>query len=203
MPSAVGFDLDMTLVDSSDGIVATVQQVVAELGGTATREQLWPSMGMPLEHVLGQVLAPDDVPAAAARYRELYPTTGVPRTVLLPGAAEALAAVRAGGDRVVVVSAKHPPAVHLVLAQVGVEADGVVGGLFGAAKAEAIRAEGVRVYLGDHPGDMTGALAAGAVAVGVLTGPHDGAALRAAGVDVVLGSVADLPAWLAGEARSA
>ncbi|GMA86388.1 hypothetical protein GCM10025868_16380 [Angustibacter aerolatus] len=127
----------------------------------------------------------------------------MPRTVLLPGAAEALAAVRAGGDRVVVVSAKHPPAVHLVLAQVGVEADGVVGGLFGAAKAEAIRAEGVRVYLGDHPGDMTGALAAGAVAVGVLTGPHDAAALRAAGADVVLGSVADLPAWLAGEARSA
>src|SRR5581483_10806266 len=38
--------------------------------------------------------------------------------------------------------------------------------------------------------------AAGVFAVGVTSGADDAAALRAAGADVVLGSVAELPTWL-------
>ncbi len=196
VPLAVGFDLDMTLVDSSDGIVATVQAALAERGVQVTREDVWPSMGIPLDQILAPHLPTDQVPAAVARYRELYPVTGVPSTRLLPGAVEAFAAVRALHGQVVVVSAKSEGAVHLVLERVGLTPDVVVGDLFGVEKAGALRAHGVSVYVGDHTGDVVGALSAGATPVGVTTGPVTATDLRAAGAAVVLQTLLDLPVWL-------
>ncbi|WP_234377176.1 phosphonatase-like hydrolase [Streptomyces sp. TP-A0356] len=62
-------------------------------------------------------------------------------------------------------------------------------------------AEDVRqiAVVGDTSYDMLGGVRAGAgVVAGVLTGAHDGAALRAAGATHVLGSVSELPALLRG-----
>lgn len=196
MDLAVGFDLDMTLVDSSEGIVATVQAALADWGVSVTRADIWPSMGIPLDQILGPHLPADQVRSAMARYRELYPLIGVPQARLLPGAVEAFAAVRALHGRVVVVSAKTERAVHLVLEHVGLTPDVVAGDLFAADKAVALRAHGVSVYVGDHSGDVAGARAAGAASVGVTTGPVSADDLRAAGADVVLDTLLDLPAWL-------
>src|SRR6476469_4245903 len=193
---AVGFDLDMTLVDSSEGIVATVQAALAEQGVTVGRADVWPLMGLPLDLILGPHLPGELVPVATARYRELYPVIGVPAARLLPGARAALDAVRALHGRVVVVSAKLERAVHLVLEQVGLQADVVVGDLFATQKAVALREHGVSVYVGDHSADVEGALAAGATSVGVTTGPVSAADLHAAGAHAVLGSLDELPAWL-------
>ncbi|HET8614641.1 MAG TPA: ATP-dependent sacrificial sulfur transferase LarE [Actinomycetales bacterium] len=195
-PLTVGFDLDMTLVDSRAGIVATMQAALAELGQHISEEQVWRGIGTPLEQALAPFLPADDLPRAVARYRELYPTTGVRGITVLPGAAEALAAVRALHGRVAVVSTKVEPAVRLVLDAVGLEADVVAGGLFGGDKGLALAEHGVSVYVGDHVGDVAGARAAGAASVAVTTGPQDGDTLRAAGADVVLTSLTDLPAWL-------
>lgn len=200
----MGFDLDMTLVDSSEGIVATVQATLAEWGVGVTRADIWPSMGLPLTMILGPhlpALVPgqiDDaqVEAAVARYRELYPSIGISGTRLLSGAAEAFEAVRALRGKVVVVSAKTQTAVHLVLEHVGLVADIAVGDLFAAAKATALREHGVSVYVGDHTGDVEGALAAGAASVAVTTGPVTADVLRAAGADLVIDSLGELPPWL-------
>lgn len=200
---AVGFDLDMTLVDSSEGIVATVRAALGEQGVTVDRADVWPLLGLPLELILGPHLPQDRLAAATARYRELYPLIGVPGCRVLPGAVQALDAVRALHGRVVVVSAKLERSVHLVLEHVGLSADVVVGDLFGTAKATALRSHGVSVYVGDHSADVEGALAAGATSVGVTTGPVSADDLRAAGADVVLGSLTELPAWLDGHVLDA
>lgn len=196
MDLAVGFDLDMTLVDSSDGIVATATAALAERGVAADEAALRSTIGIPLEAMLAPYLPAELVLPTADRYRELYPELGVPRAAALPGAAEAFAAVRALHGRVVVVSAKLESAVRCVLDHVGLAPDVVVGRLFGADKGIALREHGVHVYCGDHPGDVEGAHAAGAVAVGLPTGPHDAAALEACGADVVLPSLTGFPAWL-------
>ncbi|GAA4360300.1 ATP-dependent sacrificial sulfur transferase LarE [Angustibacter luteus] len=200
MDLAVGFDLDMTLVDSSEGIVATVLAAVAELGPDSGYSidpaALAATIGIPMEDMLAPYLPPELLLPVADRYRELYPAIGVPRTVALPGAHEAFAAVRAVHGQVVVVSAKPEPAVRLVLEQVGLQADVVVGRLFAADKGIALREHGVSVYLGDHPGDVAGAHAADAVAVAVATGPHDAPALAAVGADVVLPGLEPFPVWL-------
>jgi phosphoglycolate phosphatase len=142
------------------------------------------------------------VPAAADRYRELYAVLGVPGTELLPGARDAVAAVRRLGGRVVVVTAKHEPNSHACLAHVGLEVDAVFGLRFGPAKGETLAGERADVYVGDTPHDVAAARAAGAIAVAVPTGPHDAAELAGAGADVVLGSLDEFDAWLSGWASS-
>lgn len=201
----VGFDLDMTLVDSSEGIAATLRAVLAEVGITVTAADTWPYAGMPLELILAG-LAPgtpaEQLDVLSARYRQLYPSLGVASVTAFPGAAAALAAPAAHGGRSVVVSAKHTPNVHRVLTVTGLagsirDAD-VAGDLFAEDKGVRLAELGATAYVGDHPGDVRAAKVAGAVAVAVTTGSHDTAALLEAGADVVLPSLDDFPAWLAG-----
>ncbi len=197
----VGFDLDMTLVDSAAGIVATLTRACAEQGVTIDPAAARRLIGVPLEDTL-RVIAPDVDPVATAdRYRALYPGTGVPLTTPLPGAAAAFEAVHDLGGRVLVVSAKVQPTVRAVLAHVGLDTgrrapDLVVGGVFAAAKGVRLATEHADVYVGDHPGDVEAAKVAGATAVAVATGPHPAADLAAAGADVVLPDLWMFPAWL-------
>ena len=199
----VGFDLDMTLVDSAAGIAATVRAALAEVGRTVTDAEVWPHVGVPLEATLDAVAPGVDTAAVTRRYRELYAEVGIPPITPLAGAAAALAAVRALGGRVLVVSAKVTPAVESVLVHTGLSGavDLVAGGRFAAAKGDLLAAEGADVYVGDHPGDVTAARAGRAVAVAVATGPHDAAALERAGADVVLPDLTAFPAWLERLAR--
>jgi phosphoglycolate phosphatase-like HAD superfamily hydrolase len=198
----VGFDLDLTLVDSAAGIARTMRAALSaeQAGGWAPGEPaddvLRGVIGIPLEASIG-LLAPDaDADRVAAVYRRLYPELGVPATVLLPGVTETFAAVRAAGGRVLVVSAKTLAAVHAVLAHVGLEPDLVAGDLFAGQKGRLLLAEGAHAYVGDHPGDMEAARVARATGVGVLTGSTTQEALRAAGADVVLPDLRAFPAWL-------
>jgi phosphoglycolate phosphatase len=197
----VGFDLDMTLVDSAAGITATLQAALAEVGRTVTAAQVWPTIGVGLEDALAGILPDVDAAAVTRRYRELYPRYGIGPITLLPGAVEAFAAVRAAGGRVLVVSAKVEPAVRAVLTHVGLDGpqagpDLVAGGLFGAAKGKVLADEGADVYVGDHPGDVEAARAGGAAAVTVATGPHTADELQVAGADIVLPDLRAFPSWL-------
>jgi phosphoglycolate phosphatase len=204
----VGFDLDLTLVDSAAGIAATMRAALAaeQAGnwppGEPTDDVLRPNIGIPLEASV-RLLVPDaDVDGVVAAYRRLYPQLGVPGTVLLPGVAEAFAAVRAAGGRVLVVSAKTQAAVHAVLAHVGLgpgplAPDLVAGDLFARDKGRLLLREGAHAYVGDHPGDMEAARVARATAVAVLTGGAGEEELRAAGANVVLPGLTAFPGWLA------
>lgn len=199
----IGFDLDMTLVDSRQGIVTTLASVLRGYGCTPDPEELWTYIGHPLELTLGRFVPPGEVEVAIAAYREEYLRTAVQVTTALPGARESLATVHALGGTVVVVSAKVASAIHAVLSHLGLVPDVVVGDLFGSAKGAALREYGVQVYVGDHVGDIAGARAAGAVAVAVLTGPNDRVQIEAAGADVVLTDLTALPAWLRAYAERA
>lgn len=196
MSLVVGFDLDMTLVDSRAGIVACMQQVLGDRGVQASDADLWPFIGAPLEDNLAHFLPAGQVTAAVAAYRALYPQLAVPMTTALPGAHEAFAAIRAAGGRAMVVSAKYEPAVHAVLDQVRLPADIVVGEAFGPGKAVPIREHRAAVFVGDHTGDMVGAVLGGAFALGVLTGPHDEQMLRDAGAADVLPDLLGFGSWL-------
>jgi uncharacterized protein len=196
MRPVVGFDLDLTLVDSADGIIATFLETARRLGAEVAAGAVRELIGVPLEDTCAHLLGADAAAHAARLYRELYPELGVPRTVLLPGAAEAVAAVRTHGGRPVVVSAKAEHLIHATLEYVGLTVDGVVGDRFGSAKGETLRELHASVHVGDHPGDMIGAKVAKAHAVGVTTGSHGAAALRHAGADTVLSDLQSFAHWL-------
>jgi phosphoglycolate phosphatase len=195
-PLTVGFDLDMTLIDSRSGVALAIDTVAAEfdvpLQGTALAQQLGPPLGM----LLADSGAPAElIPAMVARYRELYPTV-VPRIPALPGADAALAAVAARGGRILIVTGKHEPLARLHVVELGWHVDHLAGNLWSAGKAGVLREQRADLFVGDHAGDMRGAQAAGVFAVGVTTGPCDADELRAAGADVVLDDLTEFPDWL-------
>lgn len=196
MTLTVGFDLDMTLVDSREGIIATMQSAIGQQGVSADREKLWELLGHPLDFTLGHWLADHQLEQAVETYRREYLESAVPVTTPLPGAHEAFEVVRELDGRVVVVSAKPARAVAAVLEHVGLSPDTVVGQLFGEAKGSALRQQHAQIYVGDHAGDVHGAQAADATSVVVLTGPNDRATLERAGADVILEGLTEFPGWL-------
>ncbi|NEA27030.1 HAD family hydrolase [Actinomadura bangladeshensis] len=195
---AVGFDLDLTLADTRAAIGAVYAALAAETGVPIDTEAVVARIGPPLEEELSYWFPADEVPAMAARYRAIYPDVAIPATVLMPGAAAALDAVRARGGRVVVVSGKNQADTERTVRFLGLPVDAVVGGLFGAEKGAALREQGARAYIGDHTGDVDAARAAEIVAVAVATGAFDSAALTAYGADVVLPDLLAFPEWLGG-----
>ena len=196
----IGFDLDMTLVDSADAIVDSVAHTCQHFGGTVDEDVVRAGVGLPLDVVFPDFIP--DVPYAEALevYRARYLSHGLAMQTLLPGAREALAAVVDDGYRVLVVSAKKDTHVLAVLREVGLadQVAAVVGERFAETKSEALREHSAVAYVGDHTGDVRGAIGAGAVAVAVATGPTSADALREAGADVVLADLTEFPAWWAG-----
>lgn len=202
-PLTVGFDLDMTLIDSRPGIAATYDALSAETGVYIDSALAVSRLGPPMEQELAEWFPAEQVPAMALRYRELYPVHAIEPTRALPGAREAIDAVHARGGRAIVVTAKYQPNAKLHMDHLGLTPDAVIGGLWAEGKAEALTEHGARVYVGDHTGDVRGARAAGAVSVTVASGPCSEDELRAAGADVVLRDLTAFPAWFADYAAAA
>ena len=191
MTLVVGFDLDMTLVDSRPCVVAVAELLAAE-EGVAIDGALWASrLGPPLEQELAHWVPAGDVDRVAWRYRALMAEVGVAHSLLLPGAREAVEAVRLAGGRVVVVTAKQDVLARQTLELLGVEVDEIIGWVWREAKGVALRERGASVYVGDHPHDVDGARVAGAVAYGVRTGGTEPVA-----ADVLADDLVGFPAWL-------
>ena len=194
----VGFDLDMTLIDSRPGIKAVYDLLAAETGVEIDSELVVSRLGPPVELEMANWYPAEAVDKMSDRYRALYAEHGVADCLALPGARASLDSVRALGGRSVVVTGKYGPNARLNLDALDLRVDALHGTVFGSLKGARLREEGARIYVGDHLGDIEGARAAEAVAVGVATGPYDASALRAAGADVVLPDLTGFPGWLAG-----
>ncbi|CUR56988.1 Haloacid dehalogenase domain protein hydrolase [metagenome] len=192
----VGFDLDMTLIDTVPGFAATLGALGAELGVAFPLEEMTARLGPPLDHLLGDYLAESDVAAAGDRFRALYPDHAITSVAAFDGAHEALAAVRRHRGRIVLVTGKFPANAQRHVDHLKLDVDRVEGWVWGVGKAEALREERATIYVGDHVHDVEGALAAGAVSVSVLTGGCTREELEAAGTHVVLDDLTGFPAWL-------
>lgn len=194
----VGFDLDMTLIDSRPGIAAAYRALSARTGVVIDVDAAVARLGPPLETEIARWFPADQVAAAVASYRALYPAHAIEPSRLLPGARAALDAVRDAGGRVIVVTAKKTELARLHLDRLGLAVDALAGLAWAEGKVRALTAHRATVYVGDHTADMAAARAAGAVAVGVATGPCTVDELRAAGAAAVLTRLDAFAAWLSG-----
>jgi phosphoglycolate phosphatase len=193
----VGFDLDMTLIDSRPGIRACYQALAERTGTYIDADLAVTRLGPPLVEELVRWFPAEQVAAMSDLYRSMYPSIAIAASPAMPGAREAIAAVREAGGRAIVVTAKFEPNAKLHLEHLGIEPDAVIGDLWAEQKAEALREHGAGVYVGDHLGDIRGARAADALSVAVATGPCDAGELAEAGADVVLADLTGFPEWLA------
>ena len=199
MPAAgpVGFDLDLTLINSRPAIMAAWSAVAEELGVHIDLADVDTRMGIKLEDEVGYWFPADGQQAAADSYRLHYVRLAPTMTFPLPGAAQALSAVRLAGERAVIITAKHPVSVQPSLAAVALDADEVFMHVHGPEKAAVLARIRAAVYVGDTPADMAAARDGGALAVGVPTGSFGAADLTASGARVVLGSLLEFPSWYA------
>ena len=195
MRGPVGFDLDMTLIDSRSAILASFGALARDTATAIDLDAVDSRLGLKLEAELAFWYPPDQRAAAAAVYRRHYLRLADQMTTVLPGAHEALAAVRAAGQRAVIITAKHMVSVEPSLKAAGLDADEVFSFVHGPEKAAVLRRLRAAAYVGDSPPDMAAAVDAGARAVGVATGSFSGDDLTRAGADVVFGSLEQFPGW--------
>lgn len=193
MPT-IGFDLDMTLVDSRPGIHAALVAYRAETGVAVDADAIITRLGPPIQTELLPLVGSDALAEHVALFRRHMASVGVTNASALPGALEALAAVTAAGLTTLVVTAKHRPLAARTLATAGLDPDLVAGDVWSRAKAGPLREYGALAYVGDHIGDIAAAREAGITSVAVATGPIDADGL--AGADVVLPDLTAFPAWL-------
>ena len=95
--AVVGFDLDMTLVDSHVAITSSLDHVCRSYGVRHSAAELGARVGLPLAEVLDDLVPGVDVDEAARRYRDFYMRTALSTTTVMTGAASALTQVNATG----------------------------------------------------------------------------------------------------------
>jgi phosphoglycolate phosphatase len=193
--TVIGFDLDMTLIDSRPGIRAVYERLAAESGAEIDIDLVTSRLGPPVEWELGHWVPEAEVTRWADRYRELYPGVALPLVEVLPGAHAAIEAANLHG-RTIVITAKHGPNAQLHIDRLKLPVGEVFGRAWREGKADVLRAQHATTYVGDHVHDMEAAQLAGVPGIGVTTGPSSAEELREAGATDVLTSLEDFPAWL-------
>ncbi len=197
-PLVVGFDLDMTLIDTRPGFAACLTALGEETGIEFDVAGMVERLGPPLDLMLAPYFPGAEqahLDRLVDRFRELYPGIVVPLTDAFPGAHEALAAVRRHEGSTLVITGKYEPNARLHADALGFDVDHIVGSVWGPGKGPVLVEHGASVYVGDHVHDVEGALAAGIHSVSVLTGGCDEAELVAAGTHTVLDGLAAFPDW--------
>ncbi len=183
--TAIIFDLDGTLVDSSPAIVECMNYALAAKGlPPADPYAVKRGIGTALEEMFSSVTH-DDPSELALLYRERYKEVFLEKTHLLDGVKESLQALKDRGYRFAVATAKPRYFTEPILEHLG------VGHLFDAvAGAEEVARlkpcpdilhlvlsrlgsrEGETLYVGDHPVDVAAGHAAGIEVISVTTGFH-------------------------------
>ncbi|HEX5292805.1 MAG TPA: HAD hydrolase-like protein [Streptosporangiaceae bacterium] len=193
----VGFDLDLTLIDSRPAILATWTEVARETGTAIDLAAVDQRMGLKLEDEAAFWFPAEQVGPAAAVYRRHYVRLAPGMTAALPGAHESLAAVRDAGAAPVVITAKHPVSVGPSMQAAGLTVQEIFTLVHGPEKAAVLSRIRAAAYVGDTPADMMAARSAGTYAVGVPTGSFARTELLTAGAHIVLDSLREFPAWYA------
>jgi phosphoglycolate phosphatase len=196
VPLVIGFDLDMTLLDTRAGIAAAFRELTARTGVPIDVDLVVSRLGPPLRHEMAEWFPAAEVEQAVTLYRSLYPDYAVAPSVQLPGAGAALSAVRGKGGRIAVITSKLGRLAELHLAHAGLDVDEVYGNVFAEEKGAVLTAVGACAMVGDHVADMRAGLVAKVHPVGVITGPCSREELLTAGAEVVLEDLRGFPALL-------
>lgn len=208
----VFFDLDGTLTDSKEGITRSVQHALRHFGiDEPDTAKLTPYIGPPLKDSFEQYhgLTREQADEALLVYRERYADVGIFENRVYDGIPALLAALRAADCSLAVTTSKPLLYTEQILAHFKLDTafDAVIGcdmserntskatliadalHRFGCAPAQAW-------MVGDRCFDIEGAHENGVRAVGVRYGFAAPDELEQAGADVIVGSVAELQAFL-------
>jgi phosphoglycolate phosphatase-like HAD superfamily hydrolase len=121
-PQLVIFDLDGTLTDSAQGIVASFRHALGSIGAVVPDGDLAPMIvGPPMHHTLRDMGLGEQADAAIAAYREDYLTRGWAMNRLFDGIPALLSDLRSAGVRLAVATSKVESTAQRILAHFGLD----------------------------------------------------------------------------------
>lgn len=197
------FDLDGTLTDPGQGIVACLRHALVSLGHAPPAEaELQRFIGPPLRDCFGALLGCDDdgpITAAVDAYRARFTEIGMFENLVYHGIPEALAALQSRGARLFVATSKAQVFAERILRHFGLadrftaihgsELDGTRSDkrqlIAHVLASEGLRAQDT-VMIGDRRHDMIGAIGNGVLPIGVLWGYGSASELTTAGASRLL-----------------
>jgi phosphoglycolate phosphatase-like HAD superfamily hydrolase len=116
------FDLDGTLTDSAEGIVASFHHALGSIGAIVPDGDLVGMIvGPPMHHTLRDMGLGEQADAAIAAYREDYLARGWAMNRTFDGIPALLADLRAAGVRLAVATSKAEPTAQRILAHFGLD----------------------------------------------------------------------------------
>jgi len=194
-PIALLFDLDGTLVDTVELILASARHAFAEHPGRRPTDADWiAGIGKPLRVQIEELAGrPEEVEALVARYREYFWAHHDRMTRPFPGAVQVVAGLKAAGHPVGIVTAKwvEPAWRSLRLTGLAPHVDAVVGAdslpehkpdpaPVLRLLSDLARGPEEAILVGDSPHDVAAGNAAGVATAAALWGASPHAALLAA-----------------------
>ena len=116
------FDLDGTLTDSAEGIVASFRHALADIGAPVPDGDLAAQIvGPPMDETFHSMELGEHAERAIAAFRAEYGTRGWAMNTLFDGIEPLLADLRAAGVRLAVATSKLEPTAQRVLAHFGLD----------------------------------------------------------------------------------
>lgn len=211
---AILFDLDGTLIDSSEGITRSAQYALAHFGiEEPDLEKLYFFIGPPLVDTFMEHygFSKEKAVEAVAVYRERYQDTGIFECSLYPGVRECIEELRRRGYMIGMASSKPEVSCKRILEHFGILGmfDDVVGATFDGRidSKEEVLNEVMRRWsdiprdemclIGDTMFDIEGANKAGVPSIAVSFGFGNVDEMLKAGAKTVIDDLRELPDVLA------
>jgi pyrophosphatase PpaX len=206
---AILFDLDGTLVDSSEAIIKTVEKVLQSKGLTCNRAKVARMIGLPLENIFS-ILAPNlseqEIWQLVHEYRKYYMKHHLENTIIHPSAQMVLRRLKAKGFKLGIVTTKYKEPVMDVLSHFDISGlfDVIVTGyevirhkpapdiVFEAAKRLGVNPEQC-VVVGDSPLDVQAGKQAGAFTIALLSTTYTRRQLKSAKPTIVIEEFEAIP----------
>ena len=203
------FDLDGTIIDSSEGIGKCFQYALASFGIKEDRENLRKVMGPPLRDSFKDFygMTEEEIAKGIAAYRARYVEVGYKECSLFPGVLPCLKHLKEMGKILVIATSKPEDITLMILKHLGILSyfDQVVGSVDGVRekKEEVLREAFLRlsigeeekdrvILIGDRMYDIDGAKKLGIHSAGVSYGFASPGELLAHGADYLLQDLGEI-----------
>ena len=207
--SYVLFDLDGTIIDSSEGIVSSFIYALSKFGieekpGEHMRRIIGPPLSQSFKSFYG--FNDEDTALAVKYYREVFKAGLMLKNTLYPGMVELFDELRKNGKKVIVATSKPEIFVRPILTDLGIldKFDFIAGSIIGDVRVDKgeiidyiIGEMGISdrrecVMIGDRDRDITGAIDVGVDAIGVLHGFGSREELEGAGCSIIAADAYEL-----------
>ena len=155
--ATIGFDFDMTLVDTSKSLIATLRQIFPDKNILQDNNFSSKLSGLPLDQILLHFCHNENLHRFRKEFMTAYENIGIRESRLLSGSIPALEIVRQYGFEPVIISAKSRKNLTKLIKHFDLPVKKIYADKHGIEKTKAMIVEKNILYVGDQESDVSAA----------------------------------------------